>query len=44
VPLPIGFQGIGDAWRKKNNALVATHVTSKNAPLVMASIMSEPKL
>ena len=43
MPLPIGFQGIGDAWRKKNNALVATHATSKNAPAVTANTMSDQK-
>jgi hypothetical protein len=25
MPLPISFQGIGDAWRKKNKALIAEH-------------------
>ena len=24
MPLPIGFQGIGDSWRKKRTAFVAT--------------------
>ena len=44
VPLPISFQRIGDAWRKKNNALAATHVTIRKAPAVTASIKTEPKL
>jgi hypothetical protein len=43
MPLPIGFQGIGDARRKKNNALVATHVTIRKAPAVTASMMSDQK-
>ena len=43
MPLPIGFQGIGDSWRKKSTAFVATQVTSRKAPAVTASIKSEPK-
>jgi hypothetical protein len=40
--LPIGFQGIGDSWRKKKSAFVATQVTSRKALTVTASIKSEP--
>ena len=43
VPLPIGFQGIGDSWRKTNIALVATQTTSRKAAAVTASIMSDQK-
>ena len=38
------FQRIGDSRRKKKRPFVATHVTSRNAPAVTASMISEPKL
>ena len=44
MPLPIGFQGIGDSWRKKKSAFVATQVTSRKAPAVTASINERPEM
>ena len=38
------FQRIGDSWRKKKSPFVATQVTSRNAPAVTASMISDPKL
>jgi hypothetical protein len=42
--LAISFQGIGASWRKKKKAFVATQVISRKAPVVIASIKSDPKL
>ena len=43
VSLPIAFQGIGDSWRKKKSAFVATQTTSRKAPAVTANMMSDQK-
>ena len=32
MPLPLGFQGMADSWRKKKSAFVATQTTSKPPP------------
>ena len=37
------LQRIGDSCRKKKSPFVATQVTSRNAPAVIANIRSEPK-
>ena len=43
MPSPIGFQGIGDSWRKKKSAFVATQATSRKVPVVTANMMSDQK-
>ena len=43
MPLPVTTQGIGDSWRKTKSAFVATQTTSRKAPAVTASIMSDQK-
>ena len=44
MPLSVTTQGIGDSWINTKSALVATQVTSRKAPAVTASIMSEPEM
>jgi hypothetical protein len=41
--LPARLHGIGGYWRRNMKPFVAIHVTSKKAPAVTTSIMSEPK-
>jgi hypothetical protein len=44
VPLPFGFQGIGDSWRKKKSAFVANQTTSRKAAAVTASIIRDKEM
>ena len=44
MPLPIAFQGLGDPWRKKRTAFVATQVTRRRAPAVKANINERPEM
>src|SRR5262245_37569914 len=44
ILFPARPYGIGGYWRRSMRAFIAIHVTSKKAPAVTASIMSEPKL